>query len=84
MGRVSLRDQALCLRDELRRRVDHYPALVRAGKLTQAQADLELARMRHAYRTLRDLASIDALVPVRVGGQPARVEQPARGGLQRP
>lgn len=68
--RISLREQALCLRDELRRRVEAYPGLVQRGKLSQQQADSELMRMRHAYRTLRDLAAVDALVPVRVGSRP--------------
>ena len=70
MARVSLRDQVVCLREEMRRRRDVYPALVRAGKMTQQAADWQQQAMAQAYKTLRALASIDALVGVRVGGPP--------------
>lgn len=77
--RVTLHDQVGCLREEMRRRREVYPALVRAGKMTQQAADWQQVAMARAYKTLRALASIDALVGVRVEGLASRPDVPRPG-----
>lgn len=49
---VSLEDQLACVEREIGFRERTYPRHVKLGKLTQAAADLELARMRAVRETL--------------------------------
>ena len=43
---VTLQEMITCAERELRLRKAHYPRWVRQNKITQKEADLEIARMR--------------------------------------
>lgn len=49
---VPIVDQIECVKREIRKREEVYPRLVSNGKMRQATADLEIARMRAVLATL--------------------------------
>jgi len=55
MADIDIADQISCIEREIGYRVRVYPRWVAAGKMTQAKADLELARMQAALNTLREV-----------------------------
>lgn len=52
---ISLDDQIAAVHREVKMRRRVYPNQVRLGKMTQAEADKELARMQAVLRTLEHL-----------------------------
>ncbi len=80
---VTIAEQVACVDRELGMRARVYPRWVKAGKLTQAAADLEMARMTAVRWTLRrasvELADTEAgtLFSGEVYG-PAKVRQDER------
>ena len=52
---ITIEEQIACIERELGMRVKLYPRWVKSGKLTQAAADEELARMRAVLLTLQRL-----------------------------
>lgn len=53
---VPIEDQIACLKRELAMRRGVYPRWVQQHKLTQANADKEMARMEAALATLQRIA----------------------------
>jgi hypothetical protein len=60
---ISLRDQIACVRRELALRERVYPSQIAAGKMKQAEADTELARMRAVLDTLEHVETFAAGLP---------------------
>lgn len=56
MSEVSLAEQIGCVGAALRRRVSAYPHLVAQQLMTQAWADIQIARMQAVLRTLEQVA----------------------------
>lgn len=52
---ITIQDQIACIERELRQRARAYPRWVEAGRMTQAKADLETARMAAVLETLRGI-----------------------------
>lgn len=52
---VSIDDQIKCVEREITMRQKVYPRWVRAGQMSQIEADLELRRMRAVLATLKEL-----------------------------
>ena len=59
---ISCAEQLECAERELKLRQRVYPRRVADGKMTQAQADRELARMEAIIATLRGLAELERLL----------------------
>lgn len=57
---VSLRDMVACVGREVRLRESAYPKWVASGRLKQAEADLEIARMRAVLNLVAGLAAPSA------------------------
>jgi hypothetical protein len=55
MSNIPLSEQLACARRELSFRQRVYPRLVENGKMTQAEADKELARMQALHDTVMRL-----------------------------
>jgi hypothetical protein len=62
----TLAEQIKCVDREIAMRSVVYPGRVRAGKMSQAKADYELACMREVLRTLQRLAQEESPIPMRV------------------
>ena len=61
---ITIEEQIACIERELGMRVKLYPRWVKSGKLTQAAADEELARMRAVLLTLQRVQQgLDHQVP---------------------
>lgn len=60
--RIPLSDQIECVQRELRQRARVYPRLVDSGRMTQAQADREMVRMRAVEATLVEAAAKEQLL----------------------
>ena len=61
---ITIEEQIACIERELGMRVKLYPRWVKGGKLTQAAADEELARMRAVLLTLQRVQQgLDHQVP---------------------
>jgi hypothetical protein len=60
---ISVRDQIACVRREIALRERVYPRQIAAGKMKQAEADAELARMRAVLATLETVESFAAGLP---------------------
>jgi len=60
--RISIEDQVACVEREIRQRARVYPRWVEAGRMTQAKADLENARMAAVLETLQEKAKEGRLI----------------------
>lgn len=70
MTDVPIAQQISCIERELAFRRRCYPGWIQSGKITQATADQELARMEAVLATLQR-AAIACELPLEMGG-PAR------------
>lgn len=52
---IPLRQQVACVQREIRMRERVYPRWVQAGRISQAQADAEIAAMKAVEHTLLSL-----------------------------
>ena len=57
MGKISLAEVALAIKEESRRRRKFLPSRVKEGRLTQERADYEIAVMEKAVRIISQLNS---------------------------
>lgn len=55
---MTLDDQINCIKREIKRRKKFYPLMVRDGKLTQDEANLELCTIQAALETLTQLKGL--------------------------
>lgn len=54
-ARMTLDDQIRCAGRELGLRRNVYPKFIKSGRMTQAEADHEIAAMAEVYATLKQL-----------------------------
>jgi hypothetical protein len=59
---ISIDDQVEAARREVRQRERVYPRFIANGKMTQAAADREVARMKAIVKTLEDVAAAGRLL----------------------
>ena len=55
---MNLDAQIACLKNEVSRRKDIYPHLVKSGKMSEDCAELEIIKMEAAFQTLSQLKGI--------------------------
>lgn len=62
MSEISLKEQVRCVGRELGLRRNVYPKWIAKGRMTQEQADREIATMEAVYETLKRLEAESARV----------------------
>lgn len=78
-GLVSARDMVACVGREVRMRESVYPKWVRSGRMTQAEADLELVRMRAVLNLVSAVAAPSAELLEAVARELDREDSAQRG-----
>lgn len=58
---ISIRDQVACVGRELGMRKRCYPKWVSSERMTQKEADQEIAAMEAVYKTMREVADKNQL-----------------------